>query len=240
MNTFLRRPSVWVVYLLLFAFYAVMMFLPGQDSSVAIFPKDQIWQFAAQMVFWGNMFMTLAAGILASDRMVRDVRLGVRELQSSTPLQLPVYILSKYLGVLAAALVPMLICLLVSGTVYILLMGAPVKLIGVLLLAFLGMAVPAHTFVIAFSLACPLVFPLRVYQVLFTGYWFWGNYLSPKAFPTISDTLLVPSGKYVLEWFLFGYAAAQTAVLNLLVLFVCAAVMLIVLHEFLRWQRRRA
>jgi hypothetical protein len=41
---------------------------------------------------------------------------------------------------------------------------------------------------LAFSLACPLVIPLRICQVLFTGYWFWGKLISPKVFPTISDT----------------------------------------------------
>jgi hypothetical protein len=134
----------------------------------------------------------------------------------------------------------MLVWLLLTGIAFVFLLGAPVQLIGVLLVAFLAMALPAHAFVIAFSLACPLVIPLRVYQVLFTGYWFWGNYLNPKAFSTISNTLLVPSGKYVLEWFSKGSPAAQVAVLNLLVLTACTAAALPVLSGYLHWQRRRA
>jgi hypothetical protein len=35
--------------------------------------------------------------------------------------------------------------------------------------------------------------------VLFTGYWFWGNLLTPKAFPTISDTVLNAVGQYPLQ-----------------------------------------
>jgi ABC-type glycerol-3-phosphate transport system permease component len=123
--------------------------------------------------------------------------------------------------------------------------------IGILLVAFLGMAVPAHAFVVAFSLACPLVMPVRVYQVLFTGYWFWGNYLNPSAFPTISDTLLVPSGKYVMEGFLGGFPAgsvqnsgplytATDAALNLTVLAGCIVIVLFVLDRYLRQQARRA
>jgi hypothetical protein len=35
-----------------------------------------------------------------------------------------------------------------------------------------------------------------VYQVLFTGYWFWGNFLNPAALPTLNGTVLTPSGAF--------------------------------------------
>ena len=60
--------------------------------------------------------------------------------------------------------------------------------------AFVCVNLPPLAFVAAFSIACPAVLPVRVYQVLFTGYWFWGNFLSPKVLPTISGTVLVASG----------------------------------------------
>jgi hypothetical protein len=227
------------------------MFYPDPYGENSMVPFNELWQFAGRTLFYGNMFMTLLAGILAADRMQRDFRLGVRELQSSTPLSLPVYVLAKYCGVLAAALTPMLIWLLLSGIVYVVWYGAPLYFIGILLVAFIGMAVPAHAFVLAFSLSCPLIMPVRVYQVLFTGYWFWGNYLNPGAFPTISQTLLVPSGKYVLEGFLGGFPSgkapilgpvytAQQAVLNLIVLALSIAAALFVLERYLRWQAQRA
>ena len=247
---YLRRPSVWIAYLLISVFYSMTMFFPDPTSPDSPFPVNELWQFAGQTLFYGNMFMTLMAGILAADRMQRDFRLGVCELQSSTPLRQPVYILAKYIGVLAAALTPMLIWLLLSGVAYVILLGAPLQFIGILLVAFIGMAVPAHAFVIAFSLACPLVMPVRIYQVLFTGYWFWGNYLNPGAFPTISETLLVPSGKYVWGGFLGGFPSnmlilgpvytAQQAVMNLIVLALCIVAVLLVLNSYLRWQARRA
>jgi ABC-2 type transport system permease protein len=119
-----------------------------------------------------------------------------------------------------------------------------------LLLAFLSIAVPSHAFVVAFSLACPLVMPLRVYQVLFTGYWFWGNLLSPQAFPTISDTVLNAVGQYPLQAFFGKYTdsthkvvggfTVPEAITNLLVLAACIVATLFVLDRYLRWQEHRA
>ncbi len=245
---YLRRPGVWIAYLLLYGFYAVILFAPSPVGDYVPLPLDELWQFAGQTLFYGNMFMTLLAGIISADRLQRDFRLGVRELQSSTPLSLPAYIRAKYFGVLAAALTPMLIWVLLIGIAYVIWFDAPLHFIGILLVTFVGMTIPAHAFVIAFSLACPLVIPVRVYQILFTGYWFWGNYLNPGAFPTISETLLVPSGKYVLEGFLGGFPSynlpttprqlytSQEAVMNLIVLAACIAVALIILDRYLRWQ----
>ncbi len=33
-----------------------------------------------------------------------------------------------------------------------------------------------------------------IYQFLFVGYWFWGNILSPRVLPTLTDTWLNPIG----------------------------------------------
>ncbi len=246
----LRRPGLWIAYLLLYGFYLVIFFAPGVNDETAPVPLGELWQFAGQLVFYCNMFMTILAGILAADRMQRDFRLGVRELQHSTPLRLPVYILAKYIGTLAAAMTPMLLFVLLIGFIYVGVFDAPLYFVGILLVVSLVMGVPANAFVVAFSLACPLIMPVRVYQVLFTGYWFWGNYLNPGAFPTISETLLVPSGKHALYGFFGGFPSEKTfispvytatdAVLNLLVLALCIFLVLFCLDRYLRWQARRA
>jgi ABC-2 type transport system permease protein len=159
------------------------------------------------------------------------------------------YILAKYLGVLLSVLLPVFIIVFMVGTLVVIRGIAPLSFLGPLSLAFLTIAVPSHAFVVAFSLACPLVMPLRVYQVLFTGYWFWGNLLSPQAFPTISDTVLNAVGQYQLQGF-FGmyfdasnmetHFTAPEAVINLIVLSACIASALFVLDRYLRWQARRA
>ncbi len=205
---------------------------------------------SGHMVFVFNIFMPLLAGILSADRMQRDVRTGVRELQRSTPLPMPVYVLAKYLGVLLSVLTPMFLLVGFTGLALVVKGLAPLSLLWPVLLAFVSIAIPAHAFAVAFSLACPLVMPLRVYQVLFTGYWFWGNLLSPQAFPTISDTVLNAVGQYALQAF-FGVYDDSThevvkrftppeALLNLIVLITCIVSALVILDRYLRWQARRA
>lgn len=244
-----RRPGMWIAYGCLFVFTFISMVDPNPTTPVSSLTEKQLWHTAGQAMFLGNMFMTLLGGILAADRMQRDFRLGVRELQRSTPLSLPAYILSKYLGVLAGVLTPMLLWSLAIAALGVA-QGAPLAFVGMMLVAFVAIGVPAYAFVVAFSLACPLVMPVRVYQVLFTGYWFWGNYLNPDAFPTISRTLLVPSGEYVLGAFFVdvtgksgGAAMLHTptdAVLNLLILGACIVAVLVCLYGYLRWQAQRA
>jgi ABC-type glycerol-3-phosphate transport system permease component len=114
-------------------------------------------------------------------------------------------------------------------------------------LAFLAINIPASAFVVAFSLVIPLVMPIRVYQILFTGYWFWGNYLNPDVFPTLSGTLLTPGGRYALEAFFgtFNYSdgsrySKPEAWLNLLVLSTCVVLVLFSLDRYLAWQAAKA
>jgi ABC-type transport system involved in multi-copper enzyme maturation permease subunit len=249
-NLSIRRPGFWIAYTLITIFYLVSILIPSMDGSSDIIPPEMVRSEAGLMVFMNNVFMPLLAGILAADRMQRDFHTGVRELQRSTPFSIPVYILAKYLGVLASVLVPMFLLVMFSGGVYILKGLAPVNFLWPLLLAFLSIAVPAHAFVVAFSLACPLVIPLRVYQVLFTGYWFWGNLLSPKAFPTISDTVLNAVGQYPLQAYFHSTMGSTQpvtesytvieAVLNLIVLTACIALALFAVDRYLRLQERRA
>jgi hypothetical protein len=220
------------------------------DRLEDIIRPDQIWPKAGHIVFMFNIFLPLLAGILSADRMQRDLRLGTRELQRSTSLSAPAYILSKYMGVLLSVLTPMFVLVTCTGLVLIAQGLAPVTILLPLLLAFLSIAVPSHAFVVAFALALPLVMPVRIFQVLFTGYWFWGNMLSPRAFPTISDTILNAIGQYPLQGFFGMYLdstdnvtngfTALEAILNLLVLMGSILIVLFVLDRYLRWQDHRA
>lgn len=245
----IRRVGFWITYVLLGGFYLVSILIPAGKESGVITP-DQIWPEAGHLVFMFNIFLPLLAGLLAADRMQRDFRSGVRELQCSSPLSTPRYLLAKYLGVLAAALLPFFLILVLAGFYSVLRGLAPWEFLWALFVAFLAIAVPAHAFVVAFSLVCPLVIPLRVYQVLFTGYWFWGNLLSPQAFPTISDTVLNAVGQIPLQAYFYVYNASThpvhdtytqpQAVLNLLVLTVLIAAALFTANTVLRWQAKRA
>ncbi len=116
--------------------------------------------------------------------------------------------------------------------------------------AFLAITVPAFAFVVAFSLACPMVMPLSIYQILFTGYWFWANFIPPKLFPTLNGTLLTPSGMFAQQVFFGGpvsealqnavpYTPAD-AIANLAVLGLCSAAALVLLDVYLGRLARRA
>lgn len=247
-NMSLRRPGLWIAFGLLFTFYTLTVIYPVPDEESIPIVQSQIWQFAGQMTFTFNLFLPVAVGILSADRLQRDVRQGIRELQESTPLRLAIYILGKYFGVLLASLTPVLIWLWVVTGLFIGFGNAPISIFYTMTLAFFAIIVPAFAFVTAFSLACPLVMPLRVYQILFTGYWFWGNYISPEMFPTLNGTLLTASGLFALQGYFLGFMGsteeltytANEATLNLLVLGISIAAVLFTLHQYLQWHARRA
>jgi hypothetical protein len=244
----IRRRGLWVAYVLLYLFFGIALFTPSPDDPANIFSKDLFWQEAGETVYFFNMLMPLIGGILAADRMQRDVQLGVRELQNSAPLSRQSYILGKYSGALLSSLAPMLFWA-AGVSIFVVLTGqAPADILWAVPVAFVTIAVPSFAFVVAFSLACPLVMPLRVYQILFTGYWFWGNFLNHRVFPTVSGTLLNSSGIYALQGF-FGGQISRTsdplhtpveACLNIAVLGLCAACVLFTLDRYLAWQARRA
>ncbi len=247
-NMSIRRAGLWIAYLIVFAFFTVSLFTPSPTGPTEIFSGNPPWQEAGETVYLFNMLMPLIGGILAADRMQRDVRLGLRPLQTSTPLKRPTYILGKYVGVLLSELTPMFLWVVVIGIFATVTGQASPVIIRGILVAFLSIVVPSFAFVIAFSLACPLIMPVRVYQILFTGYWFWGNFLNAKIFPSVSDTLLNASGIYALQGFFSGTISRTDEILytpleawlNILVLSLCAAIALFTLERYLAWQGRRA
>lgn len=239
----LRRKGLWIAYGLLFLFHTVLLFSPpplGEWVKGEVISRREAWPVAGRFLVAVNVFFPVVAGILSADRMRRDVRLGLRELQESTPLSRPVYVLAKYLGVLTACLFPLFLWVMAIPAVMIAVGHATVDILLAVPAAFLAITVPAFAFVVAFSLACPMVMPPSVYQILFTGYWFWANFIPPKLFPTLNGTLLTPSGIFVLQAFFDGPAAPADAVLNLAVLGLCIAAVLLLLERFLERQARRA
>ena len=248
----IRRPGLWISYGLLFLFYTVLLFLPppgGELQEGEIITMGELWKYAGRIVIQFNLFLPVVGGILAADRIQRDFHLGVRELQNSAPLSRPAYILGKYFGVLASLLLPVGLWVTAVAVALAATGFAPWAIIYAMLLAFLAMTVPAFAFVTPFSLACPLIMPLRVYQILFTGYWFWGNYLNPEAFPTISETYLEAAGEHAFQGFFGGFPftpplpleyTALDATLNLVVLALCIVAVLATLDGYLNWQSQRA
>jgi ABC-2 type transport system permease protein len=245
-----RRGGMWLAFGLVLLLYVTRALLDVRRLAPAI-SDALLWEYAGRMAFQLNLFMPVVGGIVASDRLARDLRLGVSELQQSTPLRRWSLVWGKYAGVLLSLLTPQLAIALLLGGLMVA-CGMPPVLLLYTLAAFLAIVVPAYAFVTIFSLAFPLLMPLRVYQVLFTGYWLWGNYLDPRVFPTVSDTLLTSCGTYAYQGFFGGtvrrrglgpVVTAHTpldATLNLIVLAVCIAGAMIALERFLAWRARAA
>ena len=101
-----------------------------------------------------------------------------------------------FLGAATASLVPL-------GFIYLALVGFIALAVGdarVLaweLPIFALMVLPGLLFVGAFSVVCTLALPVPLYTILFIGYWFWGNVVSPGRVPTLACTLLAPIGNNV-------------------------------------------
>ena len=240
----LRRPGLWFAYGLLFVFHTVVLFAPapvGEWVKGETITPAMVWPAAGRFLAALNVFFPLIAGILTSDRLQRDLRLGMRELQESTPLSPAAYVVTKYLGVLASMLLPLLVWTTAIAVLMAAIGHAPWSFVPATLVAFLTITVPAFAFVVAFSIACPLVLPLPVYQVLFTGYWFWANFIPPQLFPTLNGTLVTPSGMFVSA--LMKAPGADTllkAALNVGVLAACTFGALAVLTGALRRRARLA
>jgi hypothetical protein len=228
----IQRASLWIVILLFTVFYIFMGIEGVDEMDIAglAASREALFSQAGMIVFSFNLFFPVAAGIAAADRTVRDRSLGV----------------GKYLGVTLSLLTLAIIATLVSSLFYVFFYHWPFVYILYALWAVLLIVGPALFFVTAFSLVCPLIMPTRLYQILFTGYWFWGNYLSPNVMFTVSDTLLNASGRFALVG-VFGMKMASDwpaqpisqVGLNISVLLICAALALFAMVWVLRISEKK-
>jgi hypothetical protein len=195
-----------------------------------------------------NVLLPIGLGILLADRLPRDRQHGVDALLDGLPASPALRLLGKYLGATLATLLPILALYLV-GLVYIVARWGDPGALPTAALAFAAINLPGVLFVAAFSIACPLVMPVPVYQVLYTGYWFWGNFV-PNGFfgiPSLSRTVLMPMGT-VREWHLFGvdvppvkgfHAQPLVGLASIAALLACAALALYAAHRYLAWREAR-
>ncbi len=192
----IRRWGLWIgLFVTVGLFFFLLLRATGNPKVIPADYTTQPFKLATLVIEEFNLFAPVAAGILAADRFTRDRLLGTGELiRSSLPSRLPL-VLGKYAGSLLAIFTPPLILLVVSVTylaVYFhqpaVFLTAPVVLLAVV--------VPAWLFVVAWSLIFPLVMPLRLYQVLFAGFWMWAAVVPPDRLPTINWSIFSVNGQY--------------------------------------------
>jgi hypothetical protein len=161
-----------------------------------------------------NFMTPMACGLVLADRLARDQQLRVDEVLASLPAPQWARIWGKVLGAALATVVPWLLVELV-GFVFL---AAYKQSMGVLVLgvaAFLLINLPALLVTAALSVVVPARLWLPAYRFLFIGLWFWAG-LDPTRVPSISASLLAPSGDYAAAaWFGAhgGYAGMRGALL---------------------------
>jgi hypothetical protein len=245
-----RRRSVWVIMLgmglltLLIGRPERYVYDSHLEPAVPITTLEAVITWAVAV----NTLLPLGLGILLADRLPRDEHLILTDLFAGLPVPTSLRLLGKYLGATLAALLP-IVLVFAFGLLFILVFWHDTAVLPQALAAFGLINLPGVLFVAAFSLVCPLVMPVPVYQVLYTGYWFWGNLLAPGVFgiPTLSATILTPQGEVRARYFygisLRGLTPAAIhpffGVASIALLLLCAALALIGAWRYLLWRRAR-
>jgi len=201
----IRRPGLWASMIVLVGLFLLFGVLDG--TRLAGEALNDPWKLGAALMSDMNLLAPVAAGILVADRFPRDRQTGMRELIGSSLPSSRALLFGKYFGSLLAVLtVPLLILLVamiaiafeIHQTSFLLTTPA----------ALLVCMVPAWMFAVVWSLAFPLVMRLRLYQVLFAGFWMWSVAVPRSRLPTINQTILSVNGEYARMAFFYHDAGA--------------------------------
>ena len=204
----IRRVAVWITMILFICllttlslrYFDAMKSFAHQDILAHLdqFPlTDVLVQWTTNL----NKLLPIGIGVLLADRLPRDRRTRVDELFTAMPAALSARLLGKYLGSMLATLVPYF-AFYMLGVGYILYQTHNLLALPLGLATFAAIVLPGILFISAFSLACPALLWVPLYQFCFVGYWFWGNMLSPRqGIPTLSNTILTPIGNYMAQGF---------------------------------------
>ena len=239
----IRRPGLWVSMIVLLGLFLLFGILDaGHLPAEAL---NDPWKLGATLMFDMNLLAPVAAGILVADRFPRDRQTGMRELIGSSLPSSRSLLFGKYFGSLLAVLtVPLLLMLLAMMA-----LAVEIHQTGFLLttpLALLVCMLPAWMFAVVWSLAFPLVMRLRLYQVLFAGFWMWAVAVPRSRLPTINQTILSVNGEYARQAFFFhestSYllppATTSWAIFNVCLIFALTIGGLVAMEIVLRRQER--
>ncbi|MGH3246771.1 MAG: ABC transporter permease [Trebonia sp.] len=194
-NEYLMHIRRWPLWCLPAGVLAILLATGGLGFGTARPDPASMTRLVGQQAIGVNLLVLVVIGALLADRWVRDRQLGVEELLFATPASPVSRLWGKYLGVLAASASPLLVVWAVLAARLAIHYGDP-SVAGTAARAYLVLVLPGLAFVAAFGLVFPRLLGVRLYQVLFIGYWFWGNLVPQHVMPTLSGTWLTPIGKY--------------------------------------------
>jgi ABC-2 type transport system permease protein len=233
-----RRPAVWVLLgiIALFPLSSLRNLLQlSNEHGVAVTFAD--WSFLV------NTLLPVGFGVLLADRLPRDRRFRVDDLLGSVPLGPAWRLVGKYSGSTLATMTPIALVYVAGAAVVA--HGDP-GAIPAALAVFFAVNVPGMLFVAAFSVACPALLWVPLYQFLFVGYWFWGNFLNPDmGIPTLAETALTPLGTWASQGLFQGGSMVSgthtpgDAALSIALLLGGAVAALVAGHVYLRWEAAR-
>lgn len=238
-----RRPALWLTFLLCSLVLALTMhdlltFLLSTPLTVVI----------SHWLMLLNTFFPIVFSFFLSDRFIRDSRIKVTELFETIVPAYSARLFGKYLGCCLATLLPIFLFYSL-GIALVALHVHQMQVVVLALEMFVALVIPGILFVGAFSMACPLLISIPLYQFLFVGYWFWGNIFppyphTPLPIPTLSGTILTPIGSYISAG-LFGvpaFAVNSATVFegysSLGVLLLCAVIVIYLLTVYARWRHK--
>lgn len=240
----IRRRAVWItltlIALVLLGLGSRTPDLQNTLSHLSRFPLLSV------LVTWTNaisILLPIGVGVMLADRLPRDRRYKVDELFTAMQGTLSARLIGKYLGTTLATIVPMFLFYLL-GVGYITYQTHNILAIPLGLETFAVILLPGLLFISAFSLACPALLWVPLYQFLFVGYWFWGNIFPPgRGIPTLSDTILTPIGGFISAGFYHtgifdvrGITNIQ-AIESVIALLGTAVLVLIALWGYLKWEQ---
>lgn len=245
----IRRRAMWITF---FCLALLGSILGGPVATYRHLIDNPFHLTLLQLVaFWTsqvNSFMPIIFGIMLADRLARDRRTKVDELFITTPAALNIRLAGKYVGCVLATIIPVILFYSI-GIGFILYQTQNPIILLYALETFAVIALPGLLFVAAFSIACPAIMWVPLYQFLFVGYWFWGNLLGPaQGIPTLSATILTPVGTYM-DAGIFGDPLGRNSlsisptylqgVESIVLLLAITILVMFVLWSMLKWQQAR-
>ncbi len=209
----IRRVGLWISLILTIGLFIWLLATASRSpGAVPAGDAGNPWKLAASFVAEFNLFGPIAAGILVADRFTRDRLLGVDQLLDSSLLSRLPLVVGKGVGSLLAIFTPPVILLIGLWCYLAVQFGQPAVLFTGPV-AVVAIVAPSWLFVVCWSLFFPLIMPLRLYQVLFAGFWMWAVAISPSRLPTINWSIFGVQGQYA-HYALFINNSAQSQFLR--------------------------
>jgi hypothetical protein len=236
-----RRWGLWLTYAGAWGLIMLVLLSHSNDAVKMEFQQQHATQaimanFVVRMTcLYSDLLLTPIASLMVSDRLIRDRKLAIIEIQQAAPRSTTIYVLGKFIGNYIAMLVPTLLAIFLLGLTTII-MGWPLGILAGQCLAFVLIFMPVYAALIGLVLLLSTLLPLRSVQIGVPLLWFY-SVLSPFHWTTINNTIFNPAGHFIFPVFFpaaidlvipSGYTVTDS-LLNISALLAVAVVSLVIL-----------